>query len=74
MLIRMLFIALALLIPFRSSGCQESSPASISVPQGKPLAVDGTVSPGEWHGAAVETFSDGSEHEGRWKNGHFTGE
>lgn len=33
----------------------------ISVPQGKPLAIDGTISPGEWGSAGVETFSDGSE-------------
>jgi hypothetical protein len=35
--------------------------STISVAQGKPLAIDGTMSPGEWDGAAVETFSDGSE-------------
>ena len=35
--------------------------ATISVPQGKPLAIDGTMSPGEWGSAAIETFSDGSE-------------
>ena len=33
----------------------------ISVPPGKPHAIDGTMSPGEWDGARVETFSDGSE-------------
>ena len=33
----------------------------ISVPQGKPLAIDGTMSPGEWDSAVIETFSDGSE-------------
>ncbi len=31
------------------------------MPQGKPAAIDGTLSPGEWDGAAAETFSDGSE-------------
>ena len=35
--------------------------STISVPQGKPLAIDGTMSPGEWDSARVETFSDGSE-------------
>ena len=31
----------------------------ISVPQGRPIAIDGTMSPGEWDAAGVETFSDG---------------
>lgn len=35
--------------------------SKISVPQGKPLAIDGTLSPGEWASALVEPFSDGSE-------------
>ena len=35
--------------------------STISVPQGKPLAIDGTMSPSEWDSAGVETFSDGSE-------------
>ncbi len=34
---------------------------SISVPQGKPPVIDGTLSPGEWEAAVVESFSDGSE-------------
>ena len=29
---------------------------AISVPRGKPPIVDGTLSPGEWTSAAVETF------------------
>jgi len=33
----------------------------ISVPQGTPLAIDGTLSPGEWDSSIVVTFSDGSE-------------
>jgi hypothetical protein len=33
----------------------------ISVPQGKPLAVDGRLSPDEWANALVEPFSDGSK-------------
>jgi hypothetical protein len=33
----------------------------IPVPQGKPIAIDGTISPGEWDNAGVETFSDNSE-------------
>lgn len=35
--------------------------STISVPQGKPLAINGKMSPGEWDSARVETFSDGSE-------------
>jgi len=33
----------------------------ISVPQGQPVAIDGEMSSGEWDGARVERFSDGSE-------------
>jgi hypothetical protein len=33
----------------------------ISVPQGRPPTLDGTLSPGEWSDAVVESFSDGSE-------------
>ena len=33
----------------------------VSVPRGKPPVVDGTISPGEWSSAVIETFSDGSE-------------
>lgn len=36
-------------------------PALISVPQGKPPTIDGTLSPGEWDDAATDTFADGSE-------------
>ncbi|NIS80231.1 MAG: hypothetical protein GTO14_08485 [Anaerolineales bacterium] len=44
----------------------EASPSvteqsTISVPQGEPLAIDGTLHPGEWDRAVIETFSDGSE-------------
>ena len=38
-----------------------SEQPTISAPQGKPLAIDGTMSPGEWDSAGVETFSEGSE-------------
>ena len=34
---------------------------TIPVPQGKPLVVDGTLSPGEWANALVEPFPDGSK-------------
>ena len=86
MLVRILFLTLASLILFLSSGCRADhlSPtpvpsgislpvlptdaltpmaqqAGVSVPPGKPPIVDGTISPGEWDNAAIETFSDGSE-------------
>jgi len=35
--------------------------STITVPQGEPPVIDGTISPGEWDSASVETFSDGSE-------------
>ncbi len=35
--------------------------STILVPEGKPLAIDGAMSPGEWDSAGVEAFSDGSE-------------
>jgi len=34
---------------------------TIPVPQGKPHLIDGTISPGEWDNAMIESFSDGSE-------------
>jgi hypothetical protein len=34
---------------------------AVSVPQVAPPDIDGTMSTGEWDGAAVEAFSDGSE-------------
>ena len=33
----------------------------IAAPPGKPQAIDGTLSPGEWDDAAKDAFSDGSE-------------
>jgi hypothetical protein len=33
----------------------------LSVPQGKAPLIDGTLAPGEWDGALVESFADGSE-------------
>jgi hypothetical protein len=33
----------------------------IAVPEGKPIAIDGVFSPGEWDGAEIESFSDGSD-------------
>jgi len=38
-----------------------AEPPGIPVPQGKPTSIDGTISPGEWVNAAVESFRDGSE-------------
>lgn len=35
--------------------------STISVPEGEPLAIDGTISPGEWDNARIETFADNSE-------------
>lgn len=35
--------------------------STITVPLGKPLAIDGTISQGEWDNAIVESFADGSE-------------
>lgn len=35
--------------------------STISVPRGKSPIIDGTMSPGEWDGAVVKSFSDGSE-------------
>lgn len=46
---------------------QETEPASaidinaIVVPSGNPPTIDGTMSPGEWENALVETFADGSK-------------
>jgi len=34
---------------------------AVSVPQGKSPAIDGRLSPGEWDGAAVETFANGGQ-------------
>jgi len=34
---------------------------SITIPMGNPPEIDGTISPGEWDDALVETFGDGSE-------------
>ena len=34
---------------------------TVFVPQGKPQAIDGTIAPGEWDNAVVETFADDSE-------------
>jgi hypothetical protein len=90
------FIALTLLFPFLSGGCQEEESSTISVapdtppppapieaptslpgqsiihvPQGKPLDIDGTISPGEWDSAEVETFSDGSELFLMYKEGYL---
>jgi len=34
---------------------------SVNVPHGSPVFLDGTISPGEWDDAVVESFADGSE-------------
>lgn len=59
------------LIPFLFSGYRDAGPSetplslaeppAVSVPPGNPPVIDGTISPGEWGGAEIETFSDGSE-------------
>ena len=36
-------------------------PSILSVPQGEAPTIDGTLSPGEWDGAATDLFADGSE-------------
>jgi len=36
-------------------------PAILSVPVGVPPTIDGTLSPGEWDGATMDSFADGSE-------------
>jgi hypothetical protein len=53
--------ALALLLLSLGSGCQGDDAGSQPVPRGRPAAIDGTLAPGEWDGARVETFADGSE-------------
>jgi len=60
MLTRQVMIGLALLILFVSCECLADAPPSISVPRGRPEAIDGTMSPGEWDSAGVKRFSDGS--------------
>jgi hypothetical protein len=37
------------------------APSTLSVPHGEAPAIDGTLSPGEWDGAAMGLFADGSE-------------
>lgn len=51
-------LALALLA---ATGCQEKRPRALSIPQGQPAVIDGTLDPGEWDSARVETFADGSK-------------
>lgn len=61
MFARILLIVSVLAIPSLCSGLETDDPSPISVPEGKPLAIDGAMSPGEWDGAVVEILSDGSE-------------
>ena len=56
-----LLAILALLILVLCTGCQETDGASISLPRGSPVVVDGTIEPDEWAPAHRETFADGSE-------------
>jgi hypothetical protein len=73
---RPMLLALTLLMPVLCSGCRQRASSSgsapghptavtelsaISVPQGQPFALDGTLSPGEWDSARVDHFADGSE-------------
>lgn len=37
------------------------APSILSVPEGEAPTIDGTLSPGEWGGAATDLFADGSE-------------
>lgn len=41
------------------------------IPEGKPDAIDGIISPGEWDAALVDTFSDGSEMLLMYKEGYL---
>jgi formylglycine-generating enzyme required for sulfatase activity len=58
-----------ILLSFRHSNigfrCVLSGPSAaqtmVGVPQGSSPTLDGTLSPGEWNNATVETFADGSE-------------
>ena len=54
------FVLVAIAV-LSSTGCQETDPNFLSVPQGSPLTIDGTLAPGEWDKAHVEIFADGSE-------------
>ena len=44
-----------------SEGGADMITDAIVVPSGNPPTIDGTLSPGEWDNAKVETFADGSE-------------
>jgi hypothetical protein len=61
MLRQILLIGLILVVPLSCTGCRAKKPDSLFVPQGAPVIVDGTISPGEWDQARVEAFADGSE-------------
>lgn len=56
-----LLTVLALLALVFLAACNEADEVARSVPRGKPVAIDGTLAPGEWDAARVEAFSDGSE-------------
>ena len=56
-----LLIVFVVVVLLCSAGCREKDAASLSVPRGKPLTIDGTMIPGEWDQARVEAFADGSE-------------
>jgi len=54
-------IVLVAVVLMCSTGCREKDAASLSVPRGTPVTIDGTMTPGEWDPARVEAFADGSE-------------
>lgn len=56
-----LAVLIALLAGCSTSTLPPSEGAAIPVPAGEPPTLDGTLAPGEWDGAAVEAFADGSE-------------
>lgn len=48
-------------IPDENENGTETYPYAVSVPIGIAPTIDGTLSPGEWDDASVETFTDGSQ-------------
>lgn len=48
-------------IPDENGNGTETYPRAVSVPIGNAPTIDGTLSPGEWDDATVETFTDGSQ-------------
>jgi hypothetical protein len=61
MLKQNLFSVLVAIVLLSSAGCRQTDSNTLSVPQASPPTIDGTLAPGEWDKAHVETFADGSE-------------